>query len=862
MTYGPGDVAVLDALAVEVAGALERGQARDELGRSEARFKALVQNSSDLITVLDADGVVTEMVPSLYPTASDSLGVTIGRSPLEAVHPDDVAGARFRLGRLLDRPGAVDTLEWRVRAADGSWRHFETIATNLLDDPAVSGVVLNSRDITERERAAALMTGQAEVLGAIARNSPLEDTIRTLARAVESQARGSHYTVVLVGSGGTPATSIGSPLPAPAARRPPHRPRRPGRRGQPRPSAKATPSSSPTWPAIPTGAGWGTATTSGPCGPHPSRGPTAVAASASRSCTSSSRGHPIVGLPPAGGLGRLGPHRHRGSGGAVAAGAPSHARPAHRAAQPGRVPRPHRHGPFPGRPEPAVRRGALRRPRPLQDGQRQPRPRRRRPAAHRARQPARRPSCARRDTVARFGGDEFTILCEDIDVTRTRRRRIATRVREALSAPVHARRPRASTSPPASASPTPSSGGVTARRAAAARRRRHVPRPRSAAGTSYELYDAGDAQPVHRAPGQPTGSCARRSSAASCGVHYQPTVDLATGEVVGVEALVRWHHPERGLVGPRRVHPAGRGDRASSSRSAAGRCDEACRQVDALARRRSTAALHDEREPVGPPVRRSRPGGAGGRRARTRRAPRPARLALEITESVLMDDAESTVVALHDLKALGVRLRHRRLRHGLLVAQLPQAASRSTSIKIDRSFVARSRRSTPGTRAIVAGVVDLAHTLGLTAVAEGVETAEQLAQARRRSAATWARATSSAGRSPGTPSSSMPSPPRPGFGRARGRCSDAGRAGVASQMRSGEQGMSMWRTPRWLSASTTALCTAGVEPMVPDSPMPLAPSGLRGLGVSVLWASKLGQLGRAGHQVVHEAGGEGVALLS
>ena len=50
----------------------------------------------------------------------------------------------------------------------------------------------------------------------------------------------------------------------------------------------------------------------------------------------------------------------------------------------------------------------------------------------------------------------------------------------------------------------------------------------------------------------------------------------------------------------------------------------------------------------------------------------------------------------------------------------------------------------------------------------------------------------------------------------------------------------MWRTPRWASASITAFCTAGVEPIVLASPMPLAPSGLSGVGVSVLCTSKLG----------------------
>lgn len=68
----------------------------------------------------------------------------------------------------------------------------------------------------------------------------------------------------------------------------------------------------------------------------------------------------------------------------------------------------------------------------------------------------------------------------------------------------------------------------------------------------------------------------------------------------------------------------------------------------------------------------------------------------------------------------------------------------------------------------------------------------------------------------------------------------ASAARIAFHTRSGVHGMSRWRMPRWLSASTTALCTAGVEPIVPDSPMPFAPSGLRGDGVSVLLASKVG----------------------
>ena len=63
---------------------------------------------------------------------------------------------------------------------------------------------------------------------------------------------------------------------------------------------------------------------------------------------------------------------------------------------------------------------------------------------------------------------------------------------------------------------------------------------------------------------------------------------------------------------------------------------------------------------------------------------------------------------------------------------------------------------------------------------------------------------------------------------------------MASHTRSGLVGMSMWRTPRWDTASITALCTAGVAPIVPASPMPLTPSGLRWVGVAMSTSVKLG----------------------
>ena len=86
----------------------------------------------------------------------------------------------------------------------------------------------------------------------------------------------------------------------------------------------------------------------------------------------------------------------------------------------------------------------------------------------------------------------------------------------------------------------------------------------------------------------------------------------------------------------------------------------------------------------------------------------------------------------------------------------------------------------------------------------------------------------------------------PGGSRHNGGNVPRSASWIALHTRSGVHGMSMWRTPRWLTASTTAFWIDGVEPIVPDSPMPFAPSGFSGVGVSVLVVSKLGNSAAVG----------------
>jgi diguanylate cyclase (GGDEF)-like protein/PAS domain S-box-containing protein len=146
-----------DGQVVLYEGAMEdvtdQKRAEEALRASEERFRALVQNASDMIAILGADGTV------LYgsPSHERVLGLVLKeqRHPaiLDFVHPEDRERVSGVLALLLARPEEVVTLECRIRHQDGSYRVLESTAANLLSHPAVLGLVLNSHDITARKRA-------------------------------------------------------------------------------------------------------------------------------------------------------------------------------------------------------------------------------------------------------------------------------------------------------------------------------------------------------------------------------------------------------------------------------------------------------------------------------------------------------------------------------------------------------------------------------------------------------------------------------------------------------------------------------------------------------------------------------------
>jgi diguanylate cyclase (GGDEF)-like protein/PAS domain S-box-containing protein len=147
-----GGGALIAAFAIRTVGlaAEHRERAETTARRSEERFRALVQDSHDVITVSDRDGRVTYVSPAVRRVTGFAPDEMTGTEYATWLHPDDFAGAQGQLAAALADPGGQHTAELRIRRPEGGWRWLEVTVRNLLDNPAVEGLVANYRDITER----------------------------------------------------------------------------------------------------------------------------------------------------------------------------------------------------------------------------------------------------------------------------------------------------------------------------------------------------------------------------------------------------------------------------------------------------------------------------------------------------------------------------------------------------------------------------------------------------------------------------------------------------------------------------------------------------------------------------------------
>jgi diguanylate cyclase (GGDEF)-like protein/PAS domain S-box-containing protein len=555
-----GDIGRL-VLAV-VRDITERKEVEKGIKESEERFRSLVQNTSDIITILEADGTVRYISPAYERVTGYKPKEQIGTNAFGSVHPDDRERALDIFAEVLKKPGLHPPLEFRVPHKDGSWRYLEHVVNNLLDNPAVRGVVVNSWDVTERKALEEQLRHQAfhdPLCGLPNRTLFMDRLERALARA---NRRGKKVAVLFMDLDNFKIVN-------------------------------------------------------------------------------DSLGHEV------------------GDELLVAV---------------------------------AERLKACLRP---------------------------------EDTAARFGGDEFTILVEEVDGV-SDAVRVAERIAESLQPPLALGQHEVFSTTSigiALSSPGQKLPADLLRHADLA-----MYRAKHKGKAGYEVFEPSMGTDVWKRL-RLENELRRALERGEFKVYYQPIVTLEDGRIAGAEALVRWEHPIRGLLLPEAFLSVAE-DTSLIVRIGEEVLREACYQTREW----------QERYPSVPPLTVSvnlsprqffRPELVAEILAETDIY--PGSLQLEITEGILTSNGiHSAHNTLRNLKDQGVQLAVDDFGTGYsslsYLKRFPV-----DYLKIDRSFIAGLGQDTDGASKdaqIVSAMTDLTHALGLEAVAEGVETSEQLARLR------------------------------------------------------------------------------------------------------------------------------------
>ncbi len=324
------------------------------------------------------------------------------------------------------------------------------------------------------------------------------------------------------------------------------------------------------------------------------------------------------------------------------------------------------------------------------------------------------------DTLARFGGDEFAILVSGI-VDTTDAVRVAERIHRELSLPFDLNRN--STFASASIGIALSSSGYERPEDILRDADIAMYRAKENGKARYEMFDQGmHARAVSRL--QLESDLRQAVEEKQFSVFYQPIVALETGRLAGFEALVRWNHPRQGMVTPNDFIPVAE-ETGLIVPIGEWVLEEACKrirewQISSPTHRALCLSVNLSARQVSQPdlVERIK-------RALNISKLHPHFLKLELTESVVMENAEAAAEMLKRLRALGVQLSIDDFGTGYsslsYLHRFPV-----NFLKIDRSFV--NRMTTDNDNAIVKTISTLAHNLGMEVIAEGVETEEQMGQ--------------------------------------------------------------------------------------------------------------------------------------
>ena len=648
-----------------------------------AFMESLIASSTDAITVVDAAGRSVYSSPTAERLFGFEQGWAQGTSAFDVVHPDDLEEVARAFAEVLAHPEEVVVRQFRISTTTGEWRTVEARATNRLEDPDVGGVVITTRDVTDRAQAEAALRESEDRYQRLVEHSPqaiavLQDgvfvylnpaAVRLLGAETDAELLGRPVVDVVHPDDVAALSALGEePLDAVTA--PTVRERRIVRRDGDVLDVELV----------------GV--------PITFRGTAALQVMA-RDVTDRRRAERV--------LAHHALHDHL-------TGLPNRALLLDRLTQ--ALVRTARGGAFV-----AVLYLDLDRFKLVVDE-----------LGHEAGDRVLRAVAARlrhvvrpSDTVARFAGDEFVVVCDDVQGP-AEATRISNRILEVLSLPVddHEELVVAASIGVALARGDEIPAEALVRNAdTAMHRAKELGRGR------IELFDeAMRSRLVNRL--RQERLLTRAVADGQLSLHYQPVVRLPEVEISGVEALVRWNHPDRGLVLPGDFVPLAE-ESGLIVEVGSWVLAEGCRQAARWAGsggpiRGLEVAVNLSAKQLAEPyfvkevASLLHEHGIGGRRSFS--------LWLEITETLLLEDPIVTASLLTELRGLGVRLAIDDFGTGYSsLAYLRRFPV--DCLKIDRSFVS-GLDDDGDSRPIAAAIVDMAHALGLRVVAEGVETSTQL----------------------------------------------------------------------------------------------------------------------------------------
>ena len=143
-------VELIPSILVKLDRTLGERTEKYETDVENSRLKAITENMLDVVSVLDAEGRTTFISPSVKTVLGYSVEERIGKKSFDLVHPDDLKALMLKFSAGLQGVAKTETTQYRFKHKNGSWVHLESTARNLMQDPLVNGVIVHSRDVSDR----------------------------------------------------------------------------------------------------------------------------------------------------------------------------------------------------------------------------------------------------------------------------------------------------------------------------------------------------------------------------------------------------------------------------------------------------------------------------------------------------------------------------------------------------------------------------------------------------------------------------------------------------------------------------------------------------------------------------------------